>query len=181
MGRGNVCVTGECEGLYYLSYDDTHWYRKENDDGTVEECLLRDLDFQDMCSCDWKYCDILSEYEEEQILQDFMDAFVQRFPSFLKEEEDLKHYVVLSNGAQAIMENNLFWVAIKDNQWSLAIELIQKEDPYDNHLIGLQKRHFQKYLDEIRNILLDIVPEIYGYSGAWTSQRITRNDSVEQG
>lgn len=31
MGRGNVCVTGSCEGLYYIDNDDFHVYRRADD------------------------------------------------------------------------------------------------------------------------------------------------------
>lgn len=36
------------------------------------------------------------------------------------------------------MESKLFYVAVQDNEWSLAVELIQKEPPYDDHLGGLR-------------------------------------------
>ena len=30
MGRGNVSVSGEFEGLYYIDNDDIHVYRRED-------------------------------------------------------------------------------------------------------------------------------------------------------
>ena len=30
MGRGNVCVTGPYEGLYYIDYDDVDVYRRNS-------------------------------------------------------------------------------------------------------------------------------------------------------
>ena len=52
------------------------------------------------------------------------------------------------------------------------MELLQKED----HLSGLQGRHYQKYLDGIKRCLLEVLPSIGTYGGAWTSGRITREE-----
>ena len=32
MGRGNVCVTGKYEGLYYIDNDHFHVYRRDEPD-----------------------------------------------------------------------------------------------------------------------------------------------------
>ena len=37
MGQGNVCVTGSCEGLYYIDNDHFHIYRRDVP-GKSEEC-----------------------------------------------------------------------------------------------------------------------------------------------
>ena len=67
------------------------------------------------------------------------------------------------------MESGLFYIAVEDNQWSLAIELIQKEAPYDDHLSGLQGLHFRRYLDGMKTCLLERLPSIGIRTGAWTS------------
>lgn len=67
------------------------------------------------------------------------------------------------------MESGLFYIAVQDNQWSVAVELIQKEDPYDDRLSGLQARHYQRYLDGMKKCLLDRLPSIGTRTGAWTS------------
>ena len=67
------------------------------------------------------------------------------------------------------------------NEWSYAVKLIQKECWYDNHLEGLQKKHYQNYLEGIKNILLEIFPEIGCYGGAWTHGTITREDVQARG
>ena len=41
---------------------------------------------------------------------------------------------------------------------------------------GLQKRHYQKYLDGIRDSLLKVLPSIGVYKGAWTSGVLTNKD-----
>ena len=49
------------------------------------------------------------------------------------------------------------------------VELIQKEDPNDDRLSGLQARHYQRYLDGMKKCLLDRLPSIGTRTGAWTS------------
>ena len=72
------------------------------------------------------------------------------------------------------MENSLFEIKIVDNEWSYAIELIQKENDYDDCLSGLQKKHYQSYLDGMKDILLGMFPEIGCYCGnPWTHGTIT--------
>lgn len=44
MGRGNVCVTGSYEGLFYIDNDDLRVYRKDGpgtDDLPLQHRLLR--------------------------------------------------------------------------------------------------------------------------------------------
>lgn len=68
-----------------------------------------------------------------------------------------------------LTENELFLVAVEDNEWSYAILLLQKEDNCDDHLLGLQKRHYQKYLAAIKEVILDMYGEVGIYTGPWTS------------
>lgn len=37
MSRGNVCVTGKYEGLYYIDNEDFHVYRKDDSDAEEPE------------------------------------------------------------------------------------------------------------------------------------------------
>lgn len=77
---------------------------------------------------------------------------------------------------RVILESKLFYIAVEDNEWSLAVELLQKEDPYDDHLSGLQGRHYLKYLDGMKRCLLDRLPSIGTRKGAWMSGTITREE-----
>ena len=62
MGRGNVCVNGPCEGLFYIDNDDLRVYRKLNPAGDYEDCLQRDLDYDDIAGPDWYLDDVGSSY-----------------------------------------------------------------------------------------------------------------------
>ena len=82
----------------------------------------------------------------------------------------------LDHDRQAILESSLFHIAIEDNEWSLAVELLQKEGAYGSNLSGLQARHYQKYLDGIKRCLLEYLPSIGTRTGAWTSGIIKREE-----
>ena len=70
MGRGNVCVTGSYEGLFYIDNDDLRVYRKDGP-GTddCEDCLQRDLDYADITGPDWYLDEVGSSYEEADVLE----------------------------------------------------------------------------------------------------------------
>ena len=77
------------------------------------------------------------------------------------------------------VERSMFefnFIGIEDNEWSEAVKLLQKEDPYSDSLSGLQKRHYQRYLDGMKKALLERLPSIGCYTGAWTSGTIKRED-----
>lgn len=161
MGRGNVCVFGDYEGLYYADRDYLDFYVPidgEADDGKfLEEMTQSDF-------CDYEYDEFLSRIYYEDFISDFIYLMTKKFKSFSQ----------TGNDYGVILENELFEIEIEDNQWSYAVKLIQKECWYDNHLEGLQKKHYQNYLEGMKNALLELFPSIGCYSGAWTSGRITR-------
>lgn len=166
MGKGNVCVFGEYEGLYYVDRDyiDCYIAKEMNDDGEYEEKMLGDMDMEDFQNFD--YDDVLSGI--------YYDYFLQNFTAMM--EKKFKSFGATGNDYGTVMENNLFEIVIEDNEWSYAVKLVQKEDDYDNHLEGLQKKHYQNYLNGIKNILLELFPSIGCYGGAWTHGTITRED-----
>ena len=174
MGRGNVCVTGEYEGLFYIDNDDWNVYRKDRDYEEPLDELGRYLTVEDFQTGEWRFDDEGSQEELEDILEYFIVSFTSRFSSFKEVKED--KWLDKDRDRQILLESGLFYVCIEDNQWSMAVELIQKEDWYDNHLNGLQKRHYQKYLDGIRDSLLERLDSIGVYGGGWTSGTVTRED-----
>ena len=153
MGAGNACVHGEYEGLFYIDWDN---FSSEYEDDYGE--IITDYDMQ--------------RDDFKSSLYEFKDSFMEKYPSFSKCEK------WISNQEKAVLENKLFYIAIEDNQWSMAIKLIQKEqDYYDNgNLNNLQKRHYQNYLDGIRDTLFEQFEELGTYGGAWTSGRIKKSE-----
>lgn len=164
MGRGNVNVYGDYEGLYYVDMDYLVCYVSNlaDNDGDYECKLLGDMssaDFQD-----FDYDAIMSDELYNDFLNNFVSMMENKFDSF----------VATGDSFGTIMENSLFEVHIVDNEWSYAVELIQKESDWDYCLCGLQKRHYQNYLSGMRDILLCLFPEIGCYGGAWTHGTIIK-------
>ena len=179
MGRGNVSVSGRYEGLYYIDNDHFHVYRRDEPGVEYPETqLMGDLSYDELTGIEWLYDEWGTAEEEDDILECFISSFVRMFPSFKRPMKE----TWIKNGSwgplsrRVILESKLFYIAVEDNEWSLAVELLQKEDPYDDHLSGLQGRHYLKYLDGMKRCLLDRLPSIGTYAGAWTSGIINREE-----
>lgn len=173
MGRGNVCVFGEHEGLYYIDNGDFYVYRR-GEDFDSEVKYLRDLDMDDLSSEEWHKDEWFTENEEEDILYNFAHDFSNEFPSF----EDPHKKWIDRNSKRVILESKLFYIVVEDNEWSIAIELIQKDD--ESWMSPFQKRLSPKYLRGIAKCLLNRLPSIGTYTGAWTSGKMTREDLVSE-
>lgn len=176
MGSGNVCVTGEYEGLFYIDSDDYYTYgRFDEDTDLYEMCQARGLGYDETCGkFGWKYDEVATREELDDILECFIDSFTDTFRSFKKVEDD--RWLDKIWNRKILLENGLFYICIEDNQWSQAIELIQKEDWYDDHLKGLQKQHYSRYLEGMKQSLLKRLPSIGIYTGAWTSGTLRREE-----
>ena len=158
MGRGNVNVHGEYEGLYYVDRDylDCFISKYADDNGDYQFKMLGDMDATDFDNFDYDYD--LSDMNYNDFIVAFIENMEKRFDSFIS----------TGNNFGIVMENSLFEIKIVDNEWSYAVELIQKENEYDNCLSGLQKKHYQNYLNGMEDILLTMLPEIGCYGNAWT-------------
>jgi len=168
MGRGNVCVSDDFEGLYYVDNDYLHIYRTTDTyPGEPEYKSMGDLDYEEICSDNWEFDEIQSRIELEDTEINLTAYLKERFKSFV----DCKKWI--EHDRYALLENNLFYIAEADNQWSMAFMLIQKDHPYMD-LSGLQQRHYQTYLDGIRDGLFEMFPTLGTYAGAWTSGTIRR-------
>ena len=85
MGRGNVCVTGDFEGLYYIDNDDFHVYRR--DDPLAEEPetrLMGELDYDELTGGEWYFDEVGTMCEWDDIEISFMEEFTKRYPSFVR-------------------------------------------------------------------------------------------------
>lgn len=182
MGRGNVCVHGPYEGLYFIDTDHFHVYREDDPYSDYPEVrLLGELDYEEQTGDQWIYDEIGSAEELDDIIECFLDDFLRRFPSFHRTTKET--WIRNGPGGQygemsrrVLAENNLYYICAEDNEWSEAVELIQKEDVYDNHLLGLQAKHYQSYINGIRDALLDRLPSIGTYTGPWTSGTLKKED-----
>lgn len=151
MGRGNVCTFGKYEGLFYV---DNEFITVSNEDqsGVIE------LD------------QFLSQMRYEDAIEVFKVDFTSKFKSF----EAIDDYIDHRN--HAILENELFYITLEDNEHSVAFKLIQKEPSYYSsyNIENLQKKHFKNYLEHIKNCLFNQFERLGIYSGPWTHGVITR-------
>lgn len=184
MGRGNVCVTGKYEGLYYIDNDDFHVYRREEPDSDeeFESRLLKDLSYQELTGGEWFFCEAETEDEKDDILECFIEGFTKMFHSFRRQANELwlgRHGPLDCPNRRVILWSNLFYICVEDNEWSLAVELVQKVEPWGRPWMeNLQKRLYEKYLEGMKRCLLEVLPGIGTYKGAWTSGRITREECL---
>ena len=168
MGRGNVCVTGPCEGLFYIDYDYTAVYKNmEMPEGEPDRKLRFAFGSDSPEESGWEYDAGESVDEEDYDMRLFSKDFVNAHPEFSETN------VWVSRSRRAILETPLFYIAVEDNDWSFAVELLQKDvaSEMDEHS---QKVLHPVYLNSMKTILLSLYPSIGTYAGAWTSGRITR-------
>lgn len=181
MGRGNVCVTGPYEGLYYIDNEDFHVYRRTDDyDDYPETRLMGYLDYAELTGDEWIFDEEGTGNEEDDVLECFMEELCKMFPSFKRPAKETWTTEPGFGGRsrKLLLENGLFCIYLEDNEWSLAVELVQKEEPWgDVWMENLQKRLYKKYLDGMKKALLNRLPGIGTYTGAWTSGRIKREET----
>ncbi len=165
MGRGNVCTFGAAEGLFFVDNDFLDVYFKEDEDGEREYRSLREADDG------FEYCESESYWNRKDFECEFAEAMRERFPSL----EYVDKWI--SNTRRALLENSLFYIVLEDNEWSLAVELIQKEGEYGGEeKVGLQMGLYMKFLEGIKQILLDMHGEVGEYCGAWTHKTVRKEN-----
>ena len=153
MGSGNACVFGNYEGLFYVDWDNFSCQYEDADGNVIRD----DYEFQ--------------REEWETALAEFVFDFNDKYKSFSKCDE------WITRNERAVLENSLFYIAVEDNEWSMAIKLIQKEQDYYSrgNIVNLQAGLYRKYLEGIKNCLFNQFSELGTYGGAWTSGRIRRS------
>lgn len=174
MGRGNCCVLGDYEGLYYIDNDDLCVYRPVGSIAAEEPelRLRRNIPFEDLA--EWEYSDADTEWWEGDVIETLTEDLMDRFPSFTPCDK------WITRERHAVLENKLFYIALEDNEWAMAVELIQKEGVYDDSIVPLQKRHHQYYLQGIKMALFAQFETLGVYNGAWTSKFIHREEEYDK-
>ena len=138
MGKANVHPTGEYEGVYYVDFENLLSYTKKDDE--TERKTLKNISPWEMS--DYEFDDVESQMNLENYRATLVDALKKRFPSF---KEPVGWYVGIP-GKHILLENDLFYIAVEDNEWSEAVELLQKEENSVSGYENLQKRHYQNYI-----------------------------------
>lgn len=109
------------------------------------------------------------EYQGYMLNTELKELIQKRFPSFY--DSDAR----VSRDSSAMLENELFYIGLADNEWSVAVFLQSKDD--GEYSDGIVSRHFLEYTDGIKTILLDMFGTIYIRASAWTSGKITKKEA----
>lgn len=153
----NVCPSGQCEGVYYIDRHFCDMYKGQ--DG--ELYVLKNIEANDLPK--YSYDEDESYWQFSYLLSELVVGLKKRFSSF----RSVNKWV--SRTRRAILENDLFYLAVEDNEWSFAIELLQKDEDYSSGTIGLQTALYKKYLDGIERVLKDLNGEVSTYAGPYCS------------
>ncbi len=172
MGAGNVGVFSPVGGEYYIDNDDLYVYRAKEDQDDIR--LMRDVPYHELER--FEFDQFGTELEIEDAVRLFQNDMIRRFPSFQKIDGWLADgSYSRSRSRRAILENGLFWIATEDNQWSIAFELIPKEEPWgEPWMEKIQARHYRRYLDGIKESLFEQFEYVSYRSSAWTSGTLRR-------
>ena len=150
MGRSNICVSGDYEGLFYVDWDNFIVYDEDNQ--RIDEPELERLE--------WQFA-----------LDIFKENFTKKYPSFHSCD------IWIDQQDHTILENDTFYITVADNQWSMAIQLLQKNaDDSDSpsRTRSRQKRFYQNYLNGIKNCLFLQFEELGIYAGPYTHGTIQK-------
>ena len=145
MGRGNSCVYGSCEVIYFIPYENFG-----------EDEMSFDI-----------------------FIEDFNENVKYEFSSIFKSFTIPKKRKWVDRDELLLCENRLFYLTVSDNEWSIAVKLLQKEgsDEYNyQNIEGLQSRHFKNYNKKLLKVLFENSNEVYGYNGAWTSKKLENEE-----
>ena len=104
------------------------------------------------------------EFISELVKKEVMYQIATRYPSFWETD------IWIRRDSRALLENQLFYVGIADNENNIAVFLSSKDE---GGVEGLTARHFAAYRKGVLDILLDLFGEVYLPTGSWTSRKIS--------
>ena len=184
MGRGNICVYGKFDGLYFLDKDLLDVYNKvdrcecgsvkgfdyETEPKTARELSDAGIEYDyDGTNSEWAFDQFSTSDNWNEMINIMQEYFISLFKSFTKSNKwrGTTAYSSTRN-CHVVLESELFDIAIADNEWSVAWLLLERDDIDDNKR-PLMKRHYKTYLEALKNALVDFYGEATEYGGAWTS------------
>lgn len=168
MGAGNVNVSLN-DGLFYVHYDSVNVYKNKRDKSII--CQRKDITRGQ--EKDFVFDMGLSQQNYDVWLEAFRQKLMKRYPSYRRVDRYTKR------DQRIVLENDMFFVAIEDNEWGFAVELIARTKyPYPQ----FQKHLFPHFFKGMKETLLSLTETIYIRSGSWTTQAVTKDnmDAVDQ-
>ena len=179
MGKGNICTHGEFEAVFYVDMDFIDTYYKQSrceccgqtngvdedeEQQTAKQLYDAGISYLDKDS-DWTHDADVSRMNWEFMIEAIQEKLSRRFPSFQTCNE-WRH----RPGHTIVLKNELFEIAVADNEWSAAWMLLERTDIDDaGSNRNLMRQNYTSYLEGLKNALVETWGECYGYGGPWTS------------
>lgn len=151
--------------LYYVDYAHIDVYVNKNDKKDIkigkDEIALNNPDI-------YQFDETLTQAQFDKFKQEFINAMQQQHKSLKTTDKTVK-------GVHHLLENDMFIVAMEDNNWSVGVELLNKPK-YENE--NLREHVLPNFATNMRNILLDLIGEIHIRTGSWTTEIITKKQNA---
>lgn len=161
----NVSVNPDREALFYVDYSHMDVYVNINDSNDVktnnDPAIAQNPDV-------YKFDDTLTQARFDSFKKQFVKKMQDKFKS-------LKPHDITTKGKHQLLMNDMFIIAFEDNDWSVAVELL--ENPKSKNP-NLRPNLFPNFQKGMRDILLDLVGEIHIRTGSWSTQKMTKADAA---
>lgn len=161
----NVSVNPDREAVFYVDYSKMDVYVNVNDSNDVktnnDPAIAQNPDT-------YRFDDTLTQARFDSFKKQFIKKMQDKFKS-------LKPQDVTAKGKRHLLMNDMFIIAFEDNDWSVAVELL--ENPKSKNP-NLRPNLFPNFKKGMRDILLDLVDEIHVRTGSWSTQKMTKADAA---
>lgn len=147
------------EQLYYIDFEEVYQYHHKNNK-TQKKCGT-DLTADE--KDDYIFDLNASQEAFNQFVNTFRSVFTQNYKSFQSVDEYRGR-----NKQHIILANNMFEIAIENNDWSFAVELLRK--PVKNNL---QDTLFETFKTGLEHTLKGFFQTIYIRTGSWSVEPLT--------
>lgn len=159
----NVSVNPDREALFYVDYSHMDVYVNDSNDVKTnnDPAIAQNPDV-------YRFDDTLTQARFDSFKKQFVKKMQDKFKS-------LKPHDITTKGKHQLLMNDMFIIAFEDNDWSVAVELL--ENPKSKNP-NLRPNLFPNFQKGMRDILLDLVGEIHIRTGSWSTQKMTKADAA---
>ena len=156
---GNFSVDND-QTMYLIHYNEIYKYTNENGD------IKADKDIRPEERAEFEYDQELSQASYMAFKEKLIKALLAKFPSLTTNTS------VTVKNALPIVENKLFAVLLKDNEWSLAVQIVSLPDGNK----GLQTQMLPSFTIGLRDVLLDLTEAVYVRTSTFSVEQVTKDN-----
>ena len=156
---GNFSVDND-QTMYLIHYNEI--YKYTNEDGDIKA----DKDIRPEERAEFEYDQELSQASYMAFKEKLIKALLAKFPSLTTNTS------VTVKNALPIVENKLFAVLLKDNEWSLAVQIVSLPDGNK----GLQTQMLPSFTIGLRDVLLDLTEAVYVRTSTFSVEQVTKDN-----